>query len=532
MTKQEELFSENELLKLKVHSYAHLVGDLESKNTELSKEVEKYKELYLELKRDKFGKKSEKYVNEDQIGFVFNEAELEASKQDSQEDTQISMEEEVIAVSSYTKKKRGHRKTLPEGLPREIIQVELPESEQVDDEGNKLKIIGYEKSEKLDYEPAKLKVIEYHRAKYGYESGDYVKIAPLKTLFPKAMATESLVSAIIVNKYADGLPLYRQEEILNRLDIDLSRSTLARWVIKAAAELQPIYNVLNERLLQSSYVSVDETRFQVLKEEDRRPEQKSWMWVRSTPSERNKIILFEYDPSRAGEVAKRLLDEFRGHLQCDGYAGYNGLEENIEIIRLGCAMHARRYFEQAFAIGSKSGKTLAEEGLKLFQSLYTIEEEIRDKTAEERKIIREEKQKPIWNQLKEMVDKNKSKVPPESKLGKAFQYFENEYKYLIKYLEDGKLEIDNGFVERAIRKFSIGRNNWLFADTEAGAQSSALLYSLIVTMKINKVNPQKTLKYILERLALVDKTWETDKILNEYEYLADLILAVKQLPEK
>jgi len=524
---QEELFSENELLKLRVQSYEHQLEKKEELIVQYQGELEKYKELYLELKRDKFGSKSEKYVNKDQLGFVFNEAEVEALKEVCEEETEV----EITQVKAHSKR-RGHRKSLPEHLPREIIKLELAESEQVDSEGNVLKIIGYEKSEKLDYEPAKLKVIEYHRAKYGYESGDYVKIAPLKTLFPKAMATEGLVSAIIVNKYADGLPLYRQEEIFKRLDVDLPRTTLARWAIKTSQELQPLYNVLNERLLGSDYVSVDETKFQVLKEEERAAEQKSWMWVRSTPSGKNKIILFEYDPSRSGEVAKRLLAEFRGYLQCDGYGGYNELEKNIEIIRLGCAMHARRYFEQAYTMGSKSGKSLAEEGLKFFQNLYDIEEQIRDKTSAERKATREEKQRPIWKQLKEWVEKNKSKVPPESKLGKAFHYFENEYKYLIKYLEDGNLEIDNGFTERAIRKFAIGRNNWLFADSEAGAQSSALLYSLIVTMKINKVNPQKTLKYILERLALIDNTWETDKILEEYEYLADLILAVKSIPEK
>lgn len=196
--------------------------------------------------------------------------------------------------------------------------MELPESEQKDEQGNVLKIIGYEKTEKLDYDPAKLQVIEYHRAKYGYDSGDYVKIAPLKTIFPKAIATEGLVAEIIVNKYADGLPLYRQEEIFKRLDIDLSRTTLARWVIQGAEKLQPIWNVLEGRLLSKDYVSIDETRFQVLKEDGRQAEQQSWMWVRSTPSGKNKIILFDYDPSRSGEVAKRLLEEFRGYLQCDG----------------------------------------------------------------------------------------------------------------------------------------------------------------------------------------------------------------------
>lgn len=527
MTTSQELFSKEQQKEITIESLLIENRLLKEENLFLKRELEKLKELYLELKRDKFGKKSEKFVNEDQFGFVFNEVEQEASKKDPTEDA-----EEEVTVKSHTKKKRGHRKPLPENLPREIIQVELPESEQKDEQGNVLKIIGYEKTEKLDYEPAKLKVIEYHRAKYGYDSGDYVKIAPLKTIFPKAIATEGLVAAIIVNKYADGLPLYRQEEIFKRLDIDLSRTTLARWVIQGAEKLQPVWNVLEGRLLLRDYVSVDETRFQVLKEAGRQAEQQSWMWVRSTPSGKNKIILFDYDPSRSGEVAKRLLEEFRGYLQCDGYGGYNKLEENPEIIRLGCGMHARRYFEKAFTIGSKSGKTLGEEVLKYFQDLYEIEEEIREKEPDERKKTREERSKPIWLDIKGLVDKNKLKVPPESKLGKAFHYFENEYEYLIKYLADGRLEMDNGFAERAIRKYAIGRNNWMFADTEAGANSSALLYSLIVSMKVNGVNPQKALKYIFERIALIDDTWETEKILEEYEELADLILAVKALPEK
>ena len=180
---------------------------------------------------------------------------------------------------------------------------------------------------------------------------------------------------------------------------------------------------------------------------------------------------------------------------------------------------------KAFTIGSKSGKALAEQGLAFYQKLYGIEDEIREKDPDERKKVRAEKAKLIWDEFKNFVDKNKVKIPEESKLGKAFTYFSNGYLHLTKYLEDGRLEIDSGFVERAIRKFAIGRNNWMFADTEAGANSSALLYSLIVTMKVNQVNPYKALKYILEELAQLDETSSADQILEKYESLADIIIA-------
>jgi len=529
---QENLFDAGSLKDLKI-SFLESSLDKQNKKVDfLEKTLVQIKEKYAEVVREVYGTKSEKYKHLEQLGIVFNEVELESLNEDStEEDGPNTVGKEIIDVKGHTKK-RGHRKPLPADLPREIIKVELPEVEQKDEQGNILKIIGYEKSEKLDYEPAKLKVIEYHRAKYGYATGDYVKTAPLKALLPKTMATEGLLSSIIVSKYADGLPLYRQEEIFSRFDIDIPRSTQARWVIQAATKLIPIYNVLNERLLLSDYVSCDETRFQVLKEKDRKAEQQSWMWVRSTPSGQNKIILFDYDPSRAGSVAEKLFLDFKGYLQCDQYGGYNQLEENEFIIRVGCSMHARRYFEKAFTIGSKSGKVLAEQALEFYQKLFSIEEEIREKEPCERKKTREEKSKPIWDEFKEFVDKNKSKIPEESKLGKAFTYFSNGYLHLTKYLEDGRLEIDSGFVERAIRKFTIGRNNWMFADTEAGANSSALLYSLIVTMKVNQVNPYKALKYVLEELAQLDETTSADQLLEKYESLADIILAIKPIPEK
>lgn len=524
-TQQLELQSEIELLKLQVEEQRKVIEEKENYSKHLQGELERLNEIYLELKRSQYGTKSERWQSNEQLVMILNEAEVESSKAQIEDDsTETNIDDKETEVKGHTRK-RGGRKPLPKNLPREIVRVEVPIEEQFAEDGTPLKIIGYEVSEKLDYEPSKMKVIEIHRAKYGVDSGDYVKTAQYETILPKTMATEGLLAAIIVSKYADGTPLYRQEEIFKRADVNLSRTTTARWIIQVAEKLQPVWNVLSDRLLESFYVSCDETRFQVLKEKNRNPDKKSWMWVRSTPGDKNKIVLFDYDSSRASSVAEKLFAGYQGYVQVDGYSGYNSLEKTDGIIRVGCSMHARRYFESAFKIGSKSGRGLSEIALKYYQDLYDIEDECREKPPDERKQVRLSRAKPILDELKSWVDKNKPKVPPESKLGKAYTYFTNEYENLIRYLEDGRLEMDSGFVERAIRKFAIGRNNWLFADTEAGAHSSALLYSLIISMKINNVNPYKAMKYILTKLAVA-------KTIEDYEHLADVIIAVTPVPEK
>ncbi len=409
-------------------------------------------------------------------------------------------------------------------MPRRIVKIDLPSEEQFSEDGTPLKVIGYEISEKLDYEPGKTQVIQYHRAKYGLDSGDYEKTAPpVPSIIPKGIASPGLLSAIAVAKFADGLPLYRQEEIFARQEVELSRTTMARWMVKAAEGLQPIWNVLSDRLIESFYVSCDETRTQVLKEKGRRAESQSWMWVRSTPYGDNKIILFDYSPSRAGDVALSILEGFKGFLQVDGYGGYNQLSKREDVFRIGCNMHGRRYFEKAHKVGAKSGKTLAAVAMSFYKQLFDIEDELRDKPPDERYSARLEKAKPIWDKFKEWVDNNQGKVPATSKIGKAFHYFTSEYEYLIGYLKDGRLEIDSGFVERCIRKFAIGRNNWMFSDTEAGAEASAVLYSLVITAKVNGVNPYKALKYIFEEIPKA-------QTLEDIERLADIIVAAQPIP--
>jgi len=445
----ENLAIEVEELKVEVSREQERVKFLSGENSWLREQIK-------DLTRSKFGKKSERWETEEQ--YRFDEVEVESKKADFSGGDEDSCPE--TKVEGHTRK-RGHRRPLPEDLDREVVKVELPLGEQVAKDGSPLKVIGWEISEKLKYEPAKTSVVEYHRAKYGVDSGDYEKTAPpVPCIIEKGIATAELLAAIVVGKYADGLPLYRMEDIFLRSGVDLSRGTMARWMIKVAQACQPIWNVLSDRLHEAFYVACDETHTQVLKENGRKAESKSWMWVRSTPYDLKKIILFDYSPSRSGEVAKNLFSDFEGYLQCDGLGSYNCLESE-KVVRIGCNMHARRRFEKATVTGAKPGQSLGAKGLEFYKKIYALEEEIRNLAPEEKFRIRRERAQPPFEEMKVWADVQAPKVPAKSKIGQAIAYFSSEYEYLTGYLKDGRLDPDNGFTERAIRKFAIGRNNWM-----------------------------------------------------------------------
>ena len=258
---QESFFTSPDEHIQKLESAVATIAHLKDSNDVLSRENSWLKEQLAELKRWRFGKKSERYESPEQM--IFNEVELESAKPEPGGDDQASTTQEV-EVKAHTKKVRGHRKPLPENLAREIVKVELPPEELFDAEGNALKIIGWETSEKLKYEPAKVSVIQYQRAKYGIDSGDYVKTAPpVPAIIPKGNATPELLAAIVVAKYADGLPLYRMEDFFKRHDIEISRQTMARWMIKVSEACGPIFNVLSNKWLKSFYVALDETKGRV-----------------------------------------------------------------------------------------------------------------------------------------------------------------------------------------------------------------------------------------------------------------------------
>lgn len=517
MAKQDLFFSEEQSIEARLESALVMLEKKDERLSLYEEENERLREVIAGLKRAQFGKKSERWESDEQL--CFNEVEFYAKQPDPSEENQRL----EIQVNGHTKK-RGHRKALPAELEREVVVVELPAEERFAEDGTPLKVIGYEVSEKLSFEPAKTKVIEYRRAKYGADSGDYEKTAqPVPSIIPKGIVTPELAASIITKKYAYGMPLYRQEEMFTEMGVEIPRQTMARWVISHAEACRPVYNILCERLLESFYVSCDETHTQVLKEKGRTAESKSWMWVRSTPHEKHKIILFDYDPHRSADVAKRLLSDLKGFLQVDGFASYNILEKQEDVVRIGCNMHGRRYFEKAKTEGAKNGKSLAEVGLKFYKELYDLEEDFRTLPPEERYQQRLEKHRPIWDEFQTWAETSSKKVPPKSKIGEAIKYFLSEYEYLIGYLKDGRLEMDNGFAERAIRKFAIGRNNWMFADTESGAEASAMFYSLLCTAKINGVGTYEAMKHLFTELPKA-------KTLEDIERLADIIVAAQPIP--
>lgn len=494
--------------------FARKSEEVESKSKELAKVKawnERLEETIRILRHHHFGSKSEKARGEDnpnQLG-LFNEAESESEK--------VAEESSSVEVKSYKRRGKPKRLAIPDNLPREEVIIDLTEEEKYCSEGHELKFIGEDISEQLDVIPAQVKVIRTIRKKYACPvCGDCVKRAPLpKTAIPKSMAAPGLLAHIATNKYGDGLPLYRQEHMWQRLGVEVPRATMAGWMIKIGNLLTPVINLMEEDMLDSGYVQADETRVQVLREDGKLAESLSYMWVRSSlagsPLDKS-ITIFEYAPTRGGEVAKRLFENYQGYIQADAYSGYNEICSQKGIIRLGCMAHCRRKFFEAEK-ASKKGIGLASEAIDKIGKLYEIEETIRDKSIEERYRIRKEKSKPLLDEFRSWLDDNLKKVPPRSQLGMALNYAHNEWVYLVRYIDDGRFSIDNNRVENAIRPFAVGRKNWLFSDSVAGAKASATIYSVMVSAKQNGHNEYAYFRYLLEKLPLAENVEDFEALL-------------------
>ena len=377
--------------------------------------------------------------------------------------------------------------------------------------------------EELDIIPAKVRVLEYMQEKAVFveqiegEKQRQVKAAQMpKHPIARAMGSISLMCFVIIAKYADGLPLYRQEGILSRYGGELSRATLANWMIALAKQLQPLINLMREHQQLGAVIQADETRVQVLKEPGRSATSDKYMWVTLGGPPGEKSILFEYDPSRSGEVPLRLLD---GYLQTDGYTGYNAVCKKNGIIQLGCWDHARRYFKEAHNAQPKPKKgknnkpSKAGKVLSLINKLYVIEREIKELSVNEKYLQRQEKSIPLLNQLKLYLEENQHKVPKDSLTGKAMTYLSNQWIRLNVYCTNGELNMSNILAENAIRPFVIGRKAWLFSDTPAGDHASAIHYSLIETAKANGLEPYAYLKQVLTALPYADTVDQVEALL-------------------
>jgi len=440
--------------------------------------------------QQRFGASSEGHPAQ---GDLFNEVEAE-----------LDVTEETIESTSTTAKKKPIRKKLPKDLEREVIIHDLSDEEKsCDCCGNQLHQMGESRSEKLEFIPAKVKVIEHVRLKYSCRTCEKegvrtkVKSAPLPpSPIPKGFATPSLLSQIITSKYQYALPLYHQESLFKQYGIALSRKTMSEWMMKCSELFKPLYDRLQEILLQQRVIQADETTLNVINED----KAKCYMWLYCTGSDAPtqntlpNIVLFDYQAGRAGQCAVEYLGKYSGYLQVDGYAGY----EKTQATLVGCWAHARRKFKEA-EIAQPKGKTgKANMALNHIQKLYRLEIQLKDKTPEEKYQGRQEKAQPLLAQFYQWLEK--ANVPPKTALGKAIQYCKNQWRKLSRYIEDGNLNIDNNRAERAVKPFVIGRKNWLFSNTANGARASAMHYSLIETAKANELIPFDYLKYCLEQL--------------------------------
>ena len=488
-----------------------LVGEIE---TSYKEKIHYLEEQIRLLKNELFGRKSEKHypgLGHQQLA-IFDGG---SSDDQSLEDQKPG---DSIVVATHQRKKRG-RKPLPDNLARVEIIHDLAEEEKICQCGATLSRIGADTCEKLDYIPAKVQVERHIRYKYACKScegveddGPTVKIAPAPVqLIEKSIATEGLLSQIIVSKFADALPLYRQQKIFTRLGVELPRATMANWAIKVAASCAPLIQMLQNEICSGPLVNIDETPLQVLKEPGRKNTTKSYMWVFCGGALDRPSVLYRYQPTRSGKVALEFLEDYHGYIQSDDFSGYDQLGQKKGIVHLGCWAHVRRKFVDVAKTrkklrGKKAGaKTLADEALDYIGQLYRIEKMARNDELTSQQIyqLRQQYAKPVLDQFERWLEAKKPLTPPAGLLGKAINYALKNWPKLIVYINDGNLKPDNNAAENAIRPFVLGRKNWLFAGSPSGADASATFFTLIETAKGNGLEPYDYLRYLFAQLPLI-----------------------------
>jgi transposase len=493
----------------------HLVRALARAKEECKEEYKKeyetrLRELYEQIalaRRRMFGASSESAGQ----FHLFNEAEVLAA---------ISAEPQDVAplppqAQAPQKKARGKRSPLPPELERVEIIHDVPEAERTCGCGTPMVLIGQDISEQLDIIPMRVRVLQHIRNRYGCPGSVHAPVTaalPPQPL-PKSNAGPGLLAMLLATKYVDGLPLARFEKVLARHDVTVSRQTLARWVIGASSALQPLHNLMRDCLFDAPFIHMDETVVQVLKEKGKSPTSNSYMWVQTGGPPGKQVVIYDYDPSRSGEVPARLLLGYQGYLMTDGYEGYNKLAKTEGIWHLVCWAHVRRKFVDAVKVQPKGARGHADHAVAMIGKLYGIEREHKDSTIEVRYAARQEKSIPVLDELHDWMEKMLPMVPPKSALGAALSYMSNYWNKLIRYTERGDLPIDNNRCENAIRPFVVGRKAWLFSDTPAGANASAIIYSLVETAKTNGVEPYTWLRHVLEHLPAAQTADEMDKLL-------------------
>jgi transposase len=470
---------------------------------ELTIKLQWYEEQFRLSQLRQYGASSEKTSSDEQS--LFNEAEVTAD---------AAVPEPTVETITYQrKKKQGERKEKLENLPTETVEYRLQEEERVCPccKG-RLHEMSTETRRELKVIPAEVQVVNHVRYVYACRHCERNEIqTPIITatmpapVYPGSFASPSAMAYTMNQKFVEGMPLYRQEKHWERLGIQLSRQTLANWMIYGANTwLRPLYDRMVKHLLQRDILHADETTLQVLCEPNRPATSSSYVWLYRTGREGTPIVIYEYQQTRAGEHPQRFLSGFQGYLHTDGYGGYNGL---AHVTLVGCWAHARRKFVDALKVLPASAKlttTTAEKGLDFCNQLFAKERKAKDMTPEERFAFRLEHSQPILDAFLAWLHLQTAKVLPKTALGQAITYCRNQWERLQGFLKDGRLEIDNNRSERSIKPFVIGRKNWLFANSARGATSSAIIYSIVETAKENGLNPFHYLTYLFEKLPALD----------------------------
>lgn len=508
------------ILPADVQGLQQLVVRLQEENSLLSSRATVLEEELRLLRHKIFGRRSERFSEEESTqSILFDEP---------QGAPELEQSEGTIEVAAHRKAKRG-RRPLPADLPREDVVHDIPEGEKICSCGEPLVRMGEETAEKLDIIPVQLKVIRHIRPKYvckkceGLDIAHPVKIAPVPAqIIDKSIVTPGLLAFVLVSKFCDAIPFYRQEKQFARIGIELSRTDFCNWSAQAALQCDPLMELFLDEIRAGPVIQMDETRVQVMKELDRPDSAQSFMWVMRGGPPGKPMVVYRYHPSRSASIPLQYLSGFHGHLQTDGYEGYREVGALPGIVHVGCWAHVRRKFDEAAKSSKKSGS--AHEALGRIAKIYRIERELRAQELSPEGFVHSRKDQvlPILHDFRQWLETKTLQVPPSALLGKAVNYALKEWEKLLHYLDSPYLTPDTNMIENAIRPFVIGRKNWLFSGSPRGAHASATLYSLIETAKANGIEPYRYLRYVFTKLPVLQSRDDYRSLTPQHLDLKDL----------
>jgi transposase len=459
-------------------------------------EIERLKLLIAKLRRMQFGRKSEKLDRQiEQLELRLDE--LEASRAQ-----QMAASPDPLAESVVNRAAKHGRQPLPAHLPRETRKI-LPKQEACPDCGGGLKPFGEDVSEMLEWVPEHFKVIRQVRPKLTCASCEkFIQAEAASRPIVRGIAGPGLLAHVLVSKYCDHLPLYRQSEIYARDGVELDRSTMAEWVGGCSRLLEPLVEALRRHVMNAGKLHADDTPVPVLAPGHGKTKTgRLWTYVRDDRpwgDQSPPAVWFSYTPDRKGEHPKAHLSEFTGTLQADGYAGYDVVYEDGRVKEAACMAHVRRKFYDLYEAHKSA---VAKEALERIAALYVIEDEIRGRSAEERREVRNARSRPLLESLKQWFEQTLGKLSRKSDTTKAIRYALGRWEALLRFCDDGHLEIDNNAAERSLRAVVLGRKNYLFHGSDAGGERAAAIYGLIGSAKLNGLNPEAYLREVLSRIA-------------------------------